>query len=109
MHSIPEDVHLTLVVPSVAYSHNWPEDSYQGDKWTKTVRDWPAMNQLPGADLVVGAPGYNLWNEVNALGLDAQWHYMPNSRDQDLRVDEPRRKYTGNQDRALADHIMSFA
>lgn len=110
MHAIPEDVHLTLVVPSVAHSHRWPEDSYAGDKWTKVVRDWPAMNQLPGADRVIGAPGYNLWNEVNALGLDAQWHYVTNSsRDQELRVDEPKREYTGNKDRALADHIMSFA
>ncbi len=110
MRAIPDDVHLTVVVPSVAFpDYQWPEDSFEGDKWTMVLREWPAMELLPAADRVVGAPGYNLWNEVNALGItDVDWTVMSKRSDQEQRIDEPWREYTGNKDKALAEYIEAM-
>lgn len=110
MNAIPDDVHLTVVVRSVAFpDYQWPEDSFEGDKWTKVLQGWPAMELLPAADRVVGAPGYNLWNEVNALGItDVDWTVMEKRPDQELRIEEPWRTYTGSKDKALAEYIEAL-
>ncbi len=109
-YDIPDDIHLTVVEPSVKTNTPLRDESMEGDKWTKVVRHWPGVGLLAGADRVVGAPGYNLWNEVNALGItDADWSPIENQADQQLRMNEPWREYTGNKDRALADYIMEMA
>lgn len=108
--AIPEDAHLTVVVPSVAFPrHVWPEDSWIGNQWTVVLRQWPGMELLSVADRVVGAPGYNLWNEVNALGItDVRWTPMNKRPDQEQRANEPWREYTGNKDKALAEYIEAL-
>lgn len=42
---------------------------------------WPLLEALRGVDLLVGAPGFNLWHEARATGTPAVWVPQPRRYD----------------------------
>lgn len=75
--------HLTLVVPSQAVPGTI--EGAMGAIRERVIvwESWPVYPVLAAADLVVGAPGLNLYSEVAHLWLAARW--IPVNPEQDIR------------------------
>lgn len=81
---LPQDEPIIIGIPSTCRP-GLIEESKPDYMLTR----WPALRWMRAADHIVGAPGANLYGEVNYLGIPATWIKAPQARDQIQRLFNP--------------------